>query len=99
MTKASIREFRLASSGEDGLHPYLNERGAFVGNGAALLTKDDSGDFVPLPQRDLEIVLSAGFGVAVGLSSRMRGLATLAKGPAPNALFNLPGLDNTPLNA
>ncbi|MGB8901294.1 MAG: hypothetical protein WCC90_19575 [Methylocella sp.] len=34
---------------------------------------------MPLPQRDLEIVVSAGFGIALDLGSRMRGLATLAK--------------------
>jgi hypothetical protein len=43
------------------------------------LTKDSAGHFVPLPQRELEIVLSAGFGFAVDLGSRMRGLAKLAK--------------------
>lgn len=43
------------------------------------MARDGHGDFVPLPQRDLEIVVSAGFGIALDLNSRMRGLATLAK--------------------
>jgi hypothetical protein len=79
MTKPSIREFKLAGRGGDGLHPYLDARGAFVGGGVALLTKDNFGDFAPLPRRDLETILSAGFGVAVDLGSRMHGLAALAK--------------------
>jgi len=39
MTKASIREFRLTSSGEEGLHPYLDEHGAFLGQGMPLISK------------------------------------------------------------
>ncbi|HEX3496300.1 MAG TPA: hypothetical protein VHT02_03840 [Methylocella sp.] len=79
MNKASIREFRLASTGEEGLHPYLNERGAFLFGGTSLLARDGHGDFAPLPRRDLEIVVSAGFGLAVDLGARMGSLATLAK--------------------
>ncbi|MGH6822109.1 MAG: hypothetical protein ACREC4_01245, partial [Methylocella sp.] len=79
MNKVFVREFRLASSGEEGLLPYLNEHGAFLGRGTPLLARDGDGNFAPLPQRDLEIVLSAGFGVAVDLGARMGGLATLAK--------------------
>ncbi|MFZ0507106.1 MAG: hypothetical protein WBE80_16750 [Methylocella sp.] len=56
MTKPSIREFKLASRG--GLHPCLDERGAFVGDGVALLTKDIFGDFAPSPRRELETILS-----------------------------------------
>jgi hypothetical protein len=77
MTKPSIREFKLASG--DGLHPCLSERGAFVGNGTALLTKDNFGDFAPLPRCELESILSAGYKIAVDLGSRMHGLAALAK--------------------
>jgi len=78
MTKPSIREFKLASRGGDGLHPCLDERGAFVGDGVALLTKDSFGDFAPLPRRELETILSAGYKIAVDLGSRMHGLAALA---------------------
>ncbi len=79
MTKFSLREFGLASSGEEGLRPYLNRHGAFIGQGTPLLREDARGQFAPLAQRDLEIALSAGFGVAVDLGSRMRGLAAIAK--------------------
>jgi len=79
MTKASIREFRLTSSGEEGLHPFLNEHGAFLEQGMPLISKNERGDFTPLPQRDLEIILSAGFGISIDLCSRMRGLTSLAK--------------------
>ena len=77
MAKSSIREFKLAD--RDALHPRLNERGACVGDGAALLTKDNFGDFAPLPRRDLETVLSAGYKIAVDLGSRIDGVAALAK--------------------
>jgi hypothetical protein len=77
MAKSCIREFKLADS--DGLHPCLNAGGAFVGDGTALLTKDNFGDFVPLPRRELETVLSAGYKFAVDLGSRMQGLTALAK--------------------
>lgn len=76
MAKSLIREFKLAD--RDALHPCLNERGAFVGDDAALLTKDNFGDFAPLPRRELETVLSA-YKIAVDLGSRMQGLAALAK--------------------
>lgn len=58
MIKLSIREFKLASRGGDELQSWLDEHGAFVG-GVALLTKDNFGDFAPLPRRKLETVLSA----------------------------------------
>ncbi|MGB6177498.1 MAG: BPSL0067 family protein [Methylocella sp.] len=45
----------------------------------ALLTKNNFGDFAPLPQRALETILSAGYKTAVDLGSRMHGLAALAK--------------------
>lgn len=57
MTKLSNREFKLADRGGDGLHPWLDKHGAFIGDGVALLTKDMFGDFAPLPQRELETVL------------------------------------------
>lgn len=79
MTKHSIREFKLAGRGEDGLHPWLDEYRAFAGGGVALLTKDNFGDFAPLPRRKLETILSAGYKIAVDLGSRMHGLAALAK--------------------
>jgi hypothetical protein len=78
MSKVSIREFKLGTSSGEGLHPYLSEHGAFLG-GTPLVMKDGRGDFVPLPQRDLEIVLSAGFGIAVDLDVCMHALAALAK--------------------
>jgi hypothetical protein len=40
MIKLSIREFKLSGRGGDGLHPRLDVRGAFVGDGVALLAKD-----------------------------------------------------------
>ena len=79
MIKLSIREFKLASWGGDGLHPWLDEHGAFVGGGVALLTKDNFGDFAPFPRRELETILSAGYRIAVDLGSRMQGLAALAR--------------------
>jgi hypothetical protein len=71
-----IQAFR---PGGNGLHPWLDARGAFVGDGVALLKKDIFGDFAPLPRRELETILSAGYGIAVDLGSRMQGLAALAK--------------------
>jgi len=79
MTKPSIREFKLAGRDGDGLHPCLDERGAFVGDGAALLTKDIFGDFASLPRRERETILSAGYIIAIDLGTRMHGLAALAK--------------------
>lgn len=79
MTKLSIREFKFSGRGGDGLHPWLDARGAFVGDGVALLTKDNLGDFAPLPRRELETILSAGYQTAVDLGSRMHGMAALAK--------------------
>ena len=79
MTKLSIREFKLAGRGGEGLHPWLDARGAYVGGGVALLTKHNFGDFAPLPRRDLEIILSAGYKSAFDLDSRRPGLAALAK--------------------
>jgi len=76
MTKLSIEN----SSWPAGWgHPCLDDRRAFVGDGVALLTKDIFGDFAPLPWWELETILSAGYGIAVDLASRMYGLATLAK--------------------
>jgi hypothetical protein len=62
-----------------GYIPISTSTGPSSAGGTPLLTKDSRGHFVPLPQRELEIVLSAGFGVAIDPGSRMRGLAALAK--------------------
>ena len=71
MAKSLIREFKLAD--RDALHPCLNERGAFVGDDAALLTKDNFGDFAPLPRRELETVLSAAIKLLSILARGRRG--------------------------
>lgn len=65
MADPQIREFRLAKGRPDGLHPFLNDAGAFLADGTPLLERDGAGTWRP---RSLG-----------GLADRRDSLATIAK--------------------
>lgn len=73
-----IREFTVAGPRGDGRNPFLNQNGAFLGHGTPLLEKDSSGQWTPRPQRELERLLSIGYGCPISLDDRMGGLKATA---------------------
>ncbi len=78
MTLPFISEFKLGGSHGDGVHPYLNEEGAFLGNGLPLLEKNFRGRWQPRSRSLLERALSTHYGVPVNLDWRMDKLASVA---------------------
>src|SRR5579875_203603 len=73
---------RLADSAGDGLNPYVNESGAFLGLGTPLLERDDNAvgrsRWRPRPRAEIERLLSIGYGMPVDLGSRMSALQVVA---------------------
>lgn len=74
-----IREFRLANAPGDGLHPYVDRHGAYIGKGVALLEKTFDGRWQPRRRRQLDWLLSKGYGRSVELGWRMDGLICVAR--------------------
>jgi len=79
MRRSLSREFKLGGPSGDGLHPYLNERGAYLGRGTPLLERDASGHWHPVARDRLERILSTGYGVRIDLGGRMGSLAAVAR--------------------
>lgn len=88
---------RLAGPEGDGLGPYLNEQGAFLGLGTSLLESETDAigqqRWRPRPRAELERVLGVGYGLPVDLESRMGALRVVAdalsKGERPRAAIAL----------
>lgn len=74
-----IREFRLANAPGDGLHPYVDRHGAYIGNGVALLGRTAGGRWQPRKRKQLDWLLSKGYGKTFELDWRMDGLACVAR--------------------
>jgi hypothetical protein len=50
--------FKLSGLKGDGVNPYINESGAFLGDGTSLLAKDNEGRWFPRDIQELELQLS-----------------------------------------
>jgi hypothetical protein len=79
MTLPFIREFRLGGSHGDGLHPYVNLDGAFLGRGVPILEEDESGRWRARPRSTLEKLFRVGYGVPVDLGWRITQLGYVAQ--------------------
>ncbi len=97
MNSPLAASFRISGPEGDGLGPYLNEQGAFLGLGTPLLESetDTSGrrHWRPRSRAELERLLGMGYGRAVDLESRMGALRVaadgLSKGEMPRAAIAL----------
>ena len=74
-----VQEFKLGGREGDGVHPYVNERGAFLGRGTPLLERDAIGRWRPRSRNVLERIVSRGYGTTVDLEWRMECLAVVAR--------------------
>lgn len=74
-----IREFRLAKGPGDGLYPYVDTRGAYIGNSVPLLEKALDSRWQPRRRRQLDWLLSKGYGRPFELGWRLDGLACVAR--------------------
>lgn len=79
MSFPHIREFRLGGPIGDGVHPYLNERGAFLGDGTPLLEKDSIGCWRARARPNLEKSVSRSYGVPANLEWRMGRFEAVAR--------------------
>jgi len=82
MTYPLVKSYSLAAADGDGLSPYLNEEGAFLGPGLPLLHKIQFEGEAPVwqvpQQAELEQLMSVGYGYAVSLDSRWQRWQALA---------------------
>jgi len=62
-----VQEFKLGGREGDGVHPYVNERGAFLGRGTPLLERDAIERWRPRSRYVLERIVSRGYGTTVDL--------------------------------
>jgi hypothetical protein len=78
-----IRRFRLAGPAGDGRHAYLNEEGAFLGSGVALVTRsaDKWGNktFIARPEAALARLWRAASGTSIDTAPLARRLAGVAE--------------------
>lgn len=72
MSLPFVREFKLAGSGGDGRHSYVDKNGAFIGQGTPLLERDVRGQWKPRAEADIEGLLSRGYGAVFKLGWRYR---------------------------
>ena len=79
MTLPFLREFKLAGEDGDGRWPYLNDDGAFLGDGVALLERDAQGLWRPRPRETLQRLLDIGYGDGIDADRRIAALASVAR--------------------
>jgi hypothetical protein len=79
MSQPFIREFKLGGAKGNGVHPYLNEYGAFLGDGTPLLEKDSLGRWQPRARPLLERSLSKSYRARANLDWRMDSFAAVAR--------------------
>ncbi len=99
--------FKLAGPRGDGINPYLNEEGAFLGDGTALLTKDKEGRWRPRNRSELELRLAKEIRAPSEVGKRMDRLPSLCKALDKGdfalasielVLMQLPAISNEPSN-
>lgn len=79
MAPPPIREFKLGGTNGDGLHPYVNWRGAFIGPTVPLVEKDGFGRWTVRPLPRLEKLLSAGYGAPIRLGREIESLTSVCR--------------------
>ena len=79
MTPPSLREFKLAGEDGDGRWPYLNDDGAFLGEGVALVERDAHGLWRTRPREALQRLLDIGYGGGINAGRRIDALDSVAR--------------------
>ena len=79
MTPPFLREFKLAGEDGDGRWPYLNDDGAFLGEGVALVERDAHGLWRTRPREALQRLLDIGYGGGIDADRRIGALDSVAR--------------------